>query len=314
MPDERHSGSSPFPLGRSCETAMTDLPRQNDIPIPGATARIAAIRIAAVLSRPRAVGLLCIVLLAAAGWLYLGVSAGISARAGDSWLAVLCRPAFTQAGSLWSDLLLAFPMWIAMTLAMMLPSAGPMVLTYSEIAETAWRKGERVVSPLILSTGYLTIWFGFAIVAAFAQAGLGQAAQALEPAMALSGFAMPATAALFLVAGAYQFSALKSACLSACQRPFSFFFMNWTDRGWGVFQLGLHQGLHCLGCCWALMLLMFGTGAMNIAWMAALGAIMLCEKLSPTAWFSKAVGWALMLSGIVLGIAWAAGLSIVQGG
>ena len=294
---------------------MTDLPRESefrptDLPMPGAATRFAALRIASVLSRPRVVGLFCIVSLAAAGWLYLGASAGLSAQADDNWFAVMCRPAITPAGNAGSEILLAFPMWIAMTLAMMLPSAGPMVLTYSEIAETALRKGELIVSPLILSAGYLTVWFGFAAVAALAQAGLLHVAQAVD----LSAFAIPATVGLFLLAGAYQFSTLKSACLTACQRPFSFFFMNWTDRPSGVFRLGLRQGLHCLGCCWALMLLMFGTGAMNIAWMAILGAVMVTEKLATTGRFSRAVGWTLMLTGAGLAGGWAIGWPAIQGG
>ena len=88
--------------------------------------------------------------------------------------------------------------------------------------------------------------------------------------------------AIFLGAGLYQFSALKQACLTQCQRPFPFFFSNWTDRRGGVLRLGLRQGLLCLGCCWAMMLLMFALGAMNVVWMAALGVLMTIEKLATT--------------------------------
>jgi predicted metal-binding membrane protein len=234
-------------------------------------------RLSAVLDRPRRVALACIVTLAGLGWLGVGV---MSDGAG-AWPA-LCRP--TATGGL-SDLLLAVPMWVAMTLAMMLPTAGPMILTYAEIADTAARKGEPVVSPLILATGYLAVWLGFALAASLVQA--------LSPRAALTeagSAGLLASGAIFLLAGAYQFSALKRACLTQCQRPFPFFFANWTSEPVGVVRLGLRQGLHCLGCCWAMMLLMFAVGAMNVIWMAALGAIMTIEKLTTTPRFAHVVG------------------------
>jgi predicted metal-binding membrane protein len=107
-------------------------------------------------------------------------------------------------------------------------------------------------------------------------------------------------AALFTAAGLYQFSALKHACLSVCQRPFPFFFANWTSEPAGVIRLGVRQGLACLGCCWALMLVMFAAGAMNILWMALLGIVMTIEKMNSTARFSRAVGIALVAIGLGL--------------
>ena len=77
--------------------------------------------------------------------------------------------------------------------------------------------------------------------------------------------------AIFIGAGVYQFSALKHACLTQCQNPFPFFFANWATTPRGVFRLGVKQGLYCLGCCWAMMLVMFAVGVMNVVWMAALG-------------------------------------------
>ena len=88
---------------------------------------------------------------------------------------------------------------------------------------------------------------------------------------------------IFVGSGLYQFSALKQACLTKCQRPFPFFFANWTTEASGVLRLGLRQGLTCLGCCWAIMLLMFAVGAMNVVWMAALGVLMTIEKMTTTA-------------------------------
>jgi predicted metal-binding membrane protein len=135
---------------------------------------------------------------------------------------------------------------------------------------------------------------------------LGSMLLAARPGAA--GVAVPASALLFLLAGLYQFSALKAACLRACQRPFSFFFLNWTDRAAGVFRLGLRQGLYCLGCCWAMMLLMFAAGAMNVAWMALLGLVMTIEKIATTPHFSRVLGVAFAAAGLALMAAWGAGL------
>jgi predicted metal-binding membrane protein len=204
--------------------------------------------------------------LTALGWIYLAVAL---AGQGDL-LAVLCQPV---PGTVTAEaLLLTGAMWAAMVFAMMLPSAAPMVLTYAEIAETAARKHESVVSPFVLVAGYAAVWLGFAVAAT--------AAQAMVPGLAMPSFAPSLlSGAAFIGAGAYQFSSLKHACLRQCRAPFPFFFSNWQTTARGVFRLGIRQGLYCLGCCWAAMLLMFTVGAMNIVWMAGLGALMTAEKM-----------------------------------
>jgi predicted metal-binding membrane protein len=111
--------------------------------------------------------------------------------------------------------------------------------------------------------------------------------------------------AIFIAAGFYQFTPLKRSCLTQCQRPFPFFFSNWTEERAGVFRLGLRQGLYCLGCCWAMMLVMFAIGTMNVVWMAALGVLMTIEKLSTTVRFSQAVGAAFVAIGLAM-VVWSA--------
>jgi predicted metal-binding membrane protein len=261
--------------------------RVSDVVKPGLTRLTAAeARLADALSRPRPIALAGIVGLTALGWLALGLMAGEPTA--QMWQA-LCRPA---AGDGWTAALLAAPMWAAMAPAMMLPTAGPMILTYAEIADTAARKGERVVSPLLLIAGYLVVWLGFACLAAASQGLLGHVG------LFDRGNAAPLLAgALAIGAGLYQFSALKQACLTKCQRPFPFFFANWTTEPWGVLRLGLRQGMTCLGCCWAMMLLMLAAGAMNVIWMAALGVVMTIEKMTSTATFSKALGLAFLVGG-----------------
>jgi len=127
-------------------------------------------------------------------------------------------------------------MWGAMTLAMMLPSAAPMILTYAEIADMAARKGDRIVSPFVIASGYALVWLGFAAAAALAQVTLTRLALIEAASGLFSG-------AIFLGAGVYQFSALKHACLRQCRHPFPFFFANWATTPRAVFRLGVKQGV-----------------------------------------------------------------------
>lgn len=249
--------------------ALTHLP-------PGAA------RLGWLAARPRAVAVACIVVLTALGWSVLG---GALPQRGGSWWTALCGPIDASVS-------LIVVLWFAMTLAMMLPTAAPMILTYAEIAETAARKGERIVSPLMLAAGYCAVWIGAALVAAAAQILF---ADAIPP-----PWTPALTAAAFVGAGLYQFTTLKHACLSRCRQPFSFFFLNWTTKPHGVFALGARQGLDCLGCCWAMMALMFVGGAMNVVWMAALAIYMTAEKLGSGQWLTRIGGVALIAVGIGL--------------
>jgi predicted metal-binding membrane protein len=235
------------------------------------------------LAQPRLI--LCLVTVAAAGWVIVLLSS-------THVLHVLMPP-----GHGWhaGDFVAAALMWGAMVLAMMLPSAVPMILTYAQIADTAARKGEHIVSPFVLAAGYVLVWLGFAVLAALLQGamthtGVLDAASASTHGL-LSGL-------LFAGAGLYQFSALKHACLHQCQHPLPFFFANWTTRRSGIFRLGLRQGVYCLGCCWALMLLMFAVGVMNIAWLLILTLVIIGEKL--TTRLARPVGMLLIVIGVAL--------------
>jgi predicted metal-binding membrane protein len=282
----------------------------------------AATRLGAALARPRRLAVVCILALAGLGWLYLALmTAGMLSQSpaarlgpgmglldlflprdgfGRALFSALCRPTFgtaTGGGSAIADFALVWLMWCAMALAMMLPTAGPMIFTYAEIADTAARKGQGVVSPLVLAAGYGAVWLGFAAVAALLQAALTRAAL-LDASLASASSLF--SGAVFLGAGLYQFSNLKHACVTLCQRPMPFFFANWSTTRAGVFRLGLTQGLYCLGCCWAMMLVMFAVGVMNVVWMAALGIVMTGEKVATTTRFSHAVGVVLLAVGVVM--------------
>ncbi len=258
----------------------------------------------------------CVIVLTGSGWLYLallvvgmggpGSALGPGMGALD-WLPrtiqILCSPAFGFAlmpegtsGVAWgaSGFALVALMWGAMALAMMLPSAAPMILTYAEIADTAAQKGEMIISPIVLAAGYTTVWFAFATGAAVVQFVFTRTALIDAGMVSASGLF---SGAIFIAGGLYQFSALKDACLRQCQSPFPFFFTHWATTPRGVFRLGVKQGLYCVGCCWAMMLVMFAVGVMNVVWMAALGVVMTLEKIGASKRFTFAIGAALIAIG-----------------
>jgi predicted metal-binding membrane protein len=250
----------------------------------------AASRLGAAFARPKVIAIVCVVALAGLGWFALALQA---ANVGTFEALCSAMAGGTSAGGI----ALVTAMWGAMTLAMMLPSAAPMILTYAEIADTAARKNEPVVSPFMIAAGYTVVWLGFAAAATLAQLALMRATL-LDPSMASASGLF--SGAIFIGAGVYQFSALKHACLTQCQHPFPFFFANWATTPRGVFKLGVRQGLFCLGCCWAMMLVMFAVGTMNVVWMAALGIVMTVEKIGTGKKFTYAVGVALIAIGVAL--------------
>jgi predicted metal-binding membrane protein len=271
----------------------------------------AASRLGATFARPKALAIACVLALVGLGWLYLAL---LVSRMGSDMAALgpgmgaldllprtivaLCRPTFGLAmpEGVWGagGFAVVALMWAAMVLAMMLPSASPMILTYAEIAETAARKGERIVSPLVIAAGYTVVWLGFAGAATLAQFVFTRAAL-LDAGMASASGMF--SGAIFIGAGLYQFSALKHACLKQCWQPFPFFFARWQTSPRGVFGLGLKQGLYCLGCCWAMMLAMFAVGVMNVIWMAALGIVMALEKIAKGNRLTYVTGAALIALG-----------------
>jgi len=194
----------------------------------------------------------------------------------------------TGAGWSTGTLLPLFLMWAGMMVAMMLPSAAPMILTFAAVSRNRRRQERPYVPVTIFVAGYVAIWTAFSVVAAIAQWLLHRQAL-LSPAMAstsawLGGF-------LLLAAGAFQFTPLKHACLTQCRAPFEFIMLHWRDGAGGAFRMGLEHGLFCAGCCWALMGLLFVAGVMNILWIAALSLIVGLEKLLPRGfWISAATG------------------------
>ncbi|MCY0094928.1 DUF2182 domain-containing protein [Hoeflea ulvae] len=182
--------------------------------------------------------------------------------------------ALLASGSMLSVSAGLFVMWLAMAAAMMLPTAAPMIRTYAEIADTAAARGEAVVHPAVLTGGYLLVWALAAVVFTLVQ----MLVSALSGAAATGPVGGVIAGLILIGAGAYQFTALKQACLTKCRNPFTTLFARWKTSVSGVFRLGMEQGVWCLGCCWALMLIMLAVGSMNVVWMAALTVFTFVEK------------------------------------
>ncbi|WP_290772147.1 DUF2182 domain-containing protein [Hoeflea sp.] len=189
-----------------------------------------------------------------------------------------------------------FLMWFAMSAAMMLPTAAPMIRTYAEIADTAAARGEPVVHPAVLTAGYLSVWALAAVGFTLVQMGIAQ----LSGTSATSPTKGVIAGLILLGAGLYQFTALKQACLTKCRNPFTTLFARWKTSIGGVFRLGMEQGIWCLGCCWALMLMMLAVGSMNVVWMAALTLFTFLEKTGAGRVTTKAGGAILSVWGAAL--------------
>ena len=192
-------------------------------------------------------------------------------------------------------LLLLFLMWAAMMVAMMLPSALPTILIFHK----AVRNDPEVRSPsrriFAFAAGYILAWSGFSVGATLLQWGLAEAAL-LSPMMVSASPWLGG--AILIVAGVYQWTPLKYACLRHCRSPLAFLVENWQPGMPGALRLGLHHGLYCVGCCWALMLLLFVGGVMSLLWIGAITAFVMVEKLAPYgAQGGRLSGLALVLAG-----------------
>lgn len=271
--------------------------------------------------------------LAASGWIYLGVMLvdmvprmdmseagpgmaifnqfnmfrGMPAEARAA-LAALCLPTASTFGMPGPDLNMAdiariFVMWLMMALAMMLPGAVPMLRAYACHLSAKPKRSRIIFAPVALAAaGYLSTWVIYAAVATGAQIVL-QSFGTLNPMMA--PFSLAFTTSVLAAAGLYQFTPAKAACLKRCWHPRWIFQADNADGLLLGFREGHVQGRICLGCCWAVMTVMFAVGVMNILWIAILGSVMALEKsiasmLLPRLIGALLLGWALVLFGLII--------------
>ena len=202
------------------------------------------------------------------------------------------------SGESWSIayFLMIFLMWAIMMAAMMLPS---MLVTLRAYFQFASAKGGGAAGlSAILALGYLTVWGGFSFVISIMQYFLARF-DSLDSAMSLGNSAMGG--GILIAAGIYQFSALKNSCLKYCREPLFFFLLNWRKGIDGAFLMGIKNGVFCLGCCWAIMLLLFAGGAMNLWWIIPLAIYACAEKILPLPiWIYKAAGGGAIAGGVFL--------------
>ena len=195
-----------------------------------------------------------------------------------------------------STFLSHFAMWIVMMVAMMLPTAGPMILTFSTISHGQRQKKQPYVNTSIFVSGYVIVSIGYSLLATFLQWWLHT--NALLTSLGASNSHILSGILLF-IAGIYQLSNLKQACLRFCRNPFNYLIGNWREGTSGALYMGLKHGLLCTGCCWALMALMFVGGVMNLLWMVIITTIILIEKVAPRGdLFAKLAGVAMVTSGV----------------
>jgi predicted metal-binding membrane protein len=212
-------------------------------------------------------------------------------------LAQLTMPAEPQ----WAleNVAAVFAMWAVMMAAMMLPSALPMTLTFVQLSA---QQDEHLRGRMFVA-GYLLVWIAFSAAATALQWTL-QAMDWIEP-MQVASTSKALTVALLFIAGAYQFSPLKRLCLARCRTPIAFLMGEWRSGVRGAFLMGWKHGALCLGCCWALMALLFVGGTMNIGWVAAVAVAVAIEKLVPR---GERIASVLGLALIAAGLARLAGL------
>ncbi|MBP0639532.1 DUF2182 domain-containing protein [Cupriavidus sp. AcVe19-6a] len=197
-------------------------------------------------------------------WAYLLAGAGM----------VMVAPAVWTLGYAF----LMFFMWCVMMVAMMLPSAAPMILLFATINRKQRDTTRPYVATSIFAMGYLAAWAGFSLVAVVLQWGF-QRTGILSPTLVAANATF--SGLLLLAAGIYQFTPIKHACLRQCRSPLAFLSTHWRRGALGALRMGLLHGAFCVGCCWFLMGLMFFGGVMSLYWIAGLALFVLCEKTVP---------------------------------
>jgi predicted metal-binding membrane protein len=193
------------------------------------------------------------------------------------------------------EIALTFAMWAVMMVGMMLPGAAPTIALFASLDRRRRSTGAASGSTIgAFGAGYLAVWAGFSVAATLTQWGLDSA---LLLTMAQASANTLFAGALLLTAGVYQLTPLKHACLTQCRSPLAFLMMHWRGGQVGAFRMGARHGAWCLGCCGALMLLLFVGGVMNLVWVAALAVVTMAEKLVPKGeWLTRGIGVILVMA------------------
>jgi predicted metal-binding membrane protein len=251
--------------------------------------------VAGFLSRDHAVIAFCVVLITALAWAYLiNLDQQASSASGTMQAMGTMRAQWTTR-----DFAFTFLMWSVMMAGMMLPSASPVFFLFKNL-KTSRKDTDGTSAVALFGLGYLVAWLGFSALAAIAQWFLNHGLL-LSPTMAVMN--TWAAGLILVAAGAYQLSPMKRACLRQCQSPLGFIMANWREGRIGALRMGIRHGLFCVGCCWALMSVLFVVGIMNLLWVAALTAFVLIEKVGGAGARVARAGGAIMIGSGILVIA-----------
>jgi predicted metal-binding membrane protein len=264
----------------------------------------------AVLERDRLLVILGLVTVIVLAWAYILLGAGMDMSAmdmerhgsgmsaqQDHGKAMHGAHAAMLSPAVWTPAYagLMFVMWWVMMVAMMLPSASPMILLFARIQRSQQAKGAPFVPTSVFAAGYLVVWGGFSVLAAGTQWGLERAGLLSAMLSSTSGLF---GGMLLLAAGLYQLTPLKQACLRNCRSPLQFIMHHWRQGSVGAWRMGIAHGVFCLGCCWLLMGLLFVGGVMNLYWIIGLAVFVLLEKTLPAKhWLGALTGMGLFVWG-----------------
>lgn len=244
--------------------------------------------VAGKLSRDRIVIASCILLLTLLAWVYLfRLDHEMNVMESMARMGMPMDMPWTTR-----DFLLTFAMWSVMMIGMMAPTAMPVLLLFAQM-----RKDQKQsLAATLFGLGHVSIWIAFSAIAASLQWALHQVTL-LSSGMVVTS---PYVAGIILIgAGIYQLTPAKAKCLTKCQSPLGFLMSNWREGSRGAFVLGTRHGAYCLGCCWALMLVLFVVGVMNLAWVAVLTAFIFLEKFGPRGLrIARIAGGLIILAGI----------------
>jgi predicted metal-binding membrane protein len=227
----------------------------------------------AALHHDRAVILVVLIAIPLAAWIWIALMAQDmygTMRGASAWMMT------TEWDS--AHIVMLWAMWAVMMTAMMLPTAAPLILLYAAAARKNAEPGSAAQRVYALAAGYVLVWSLFSVIATALQrflASTGVLTPMMEPATSAAG------AAVLAIAGLYQLTPLKRGCLHACRSPLGFMVQRWRGGAAGAFRLGLDHGIYCLGCCWALMLILFAGGVMNLVVIVTLTIWVAVEKIAP---------------------------------
>ncbi|MBI3146339.1 MAG: DUF2182 domain-containing protein [Pseudogulbenkiania sp.] len=238
--------------------------------------------------------LLCLLFLIGLAWLALWRLGETMPAMGMAGMAGMVMEAPMAMPWRLADFLLTLAMWAVMMVGMMLPSALPMILLYQLVVSQRQSRRAARGQVVLFTAAYLLVWGGFSVVATLLQWRLDQASLLTASLASASPWL---GGGILLLAGVYQWLPAKQACLGHCRSPLNFLFSHWHAGVGGALRMGMAHGLYCLGCCWAVMGLLFVAGVMNLLWVALLSAFVLLEKLMP---FGR---WTCRLSGALM-MAW----------